>query len=104
MIAWQSVPSPEAKSCSAWRDLLPDGAEPKSKKKPGNYSPYCPVSRSRPPPAIDTANIKASQRRCGLPLDENDLWIAATALAMNATLVSRDTDFQAIEGLGLVQF
>jgi predicted nucleic acid-binding protein len=49
------------------------------------------------------ANVKASQQRRGLPLDENDLWIAATAIAMNATLVSRDSDFQAIEGLALVE-
>jgi predicted nucleic acid-binding protein len=49
------------------------------------------------------ANVKASQQRRGLPLDENDLWIAATALVMNTTLVSRDRDFQAIEGLALVQ-
>ena len=49
------------------------------------------------------ATAKASQQRRGLPLDENDLWIAATALAMNATLVSRDADFKAVEGLALVE-
>ena len=32
-------------------------------------------------------------------VDENDLWIAATALALGATLVTRDTDFNGIEGL-----
>jgi predicted nucleic acid-binding protein len=49
------------------------------------------------------AEVKISQQRRGLPLDENDLWIAATALAMDATLVSRDSDFQAIEGIAVVQ-
>jgi tRNA(fMet)-specific endonuclease VapC len=49
------------------------------------------------------ANVKVSQQRRGLPLDENDLWIAATALALDATLVSRDSDFRAIEGLALVE-
>ena len=49
------------------------------------------------------ANVKVSQQRRGLPLDENDLWIAATALVLDATLVSRDSDFQAIEGLALVE-
>lgn len=49
------------------------------------------------------ANVKAAQQRRGLPLDENDLWIAATALALNATLVSRDSDFQTIEELALVE-
>jgi hypothetical protein len=27
-------------------------------------------------------------------LDENDLWIAATALALDAVLITRDSDFQ----------
>ena len=49
------------------------------------------------------ANVKASQQRRGLPLDENDLWIAATTLAIDATLVSRDSDFHAVEGLAVVE-
>jgi predicted nucleic acid-binding protein len=49
------------------------------------------------------ADAKASQQRRGLPLDENDHWIAATALVLDATLVSRDGDFQAIEGLAVVE-
>ena len=49
------------------------------------------------------ANVKVSQQRRGLPLDENDLWIAATALVLDATLVSRDSDFQSIAGLSLVE-
>jgi len=39
----------------------------------------------------------SSKARSGL--DENDLWIAATALALGATLVSRDADVQQIGGL-----
>ena len=36
-----------------------------------------------PPAAADRyASVKISQQRRGLPLDENDLWIAATALVM----------------------
>src|SRR5262245_31317631 len=35
------------------------------------------------------ATIKLARQHQGLILDENDLWIAATALAMGATLVSR---------------
>jgi predicted nucleic acid-binding protein len=57
-----------------------------------------------PPGAADRyASMKISQQRRGLPLDENDLWIAATALVMEATLVSRDSDFQGVEGLALVE-
>jgi toxin FitB len=50
------------------------------------------------------ANVKASQQRRGLPLDENDLWIAATTLAIDATLVSRDSDFHAVEGRRCQEF
>lgn len=45
------------------------------------------------------ANLKATQQQRGLSLDENDLWIAATALLIGATLVTRDSDFQRIAGL-----
>ncbi|MCI0392836.1 MAG: PIN domain-containing protein [Acidobacteria bacterium] len=40
------------------------------------------------------ATVKLNRQLRGLALDENDLWIAATALALGATLVSRDNDFQ----------
>ncbi len=45
------------------------------------------------------AKIKLARQQKGLTLDENDLWIAATALALGAVLVSRDSDFQQIDGL-----
>jgi tRNA(fMet)-specific endonuclease VapC len=45
------------------------------------------------------AEIKITRERLGLVLDENDLWIAATALALGAVLVTRDRDFQRIDGL-----
>lgn len=35
-------------------------------------------------------------------MDENDLWIAATAMALEAILVSRDSDFDKVEGLRVV--
>lgn len=35
-------------------------------------------------------------------LDENDLWIAATAMSIGATLVSRDRDFRGIDGLSVI--
>jgi tRNA(fMet)-specific endonuclease VapC len=45
------------------------------------------------------ASVKLSRQRKGLTLNENDLWIAATTLALGAVLVSRDSDFQQIDGL-----
>ena len=43
--------------------------------------------------------LKWEAERKGTRLDENDLWIAATALALDAVLVTRDSDFQRIHGL-----
>lgn len=45
------------------------------------------------------ASVKIARERAGLALDENDLWIAATALALGAVLVTRDRDFQRVGGL-----
>ena len=45
------------------------------------------------------ASTKLSCQRKGVVLDENDLWIAATALALGATLVTRDKDFSQVDGL-----
>lgn len=45
------------------------------------------------------ARVKRETERKGMRLDENDLWIAATALSLRATLVTTDSDFQRISGL-----
>ena len=47
------------------------------------------------------AKVKVARQKKGLTLDENDLWIAACALAAPATLVSRDGDFRQIDGLAV---
>ena len=47
------------------------------------------------------AQIKAAAQEQGTPLGECDLWIAATALALDAILVTSDSDYQRIVGLGL---
>ncbi len=48
------------------------------------------------------AEIKAARQRQGLSLDENDIWVAATALSLGAALVTRDDDFAGIPGLVVV--
>ena len=48
------------------------------------------------------AELKVARRKRVLSLDENDLWIAATALALGACLVSRDGDFGAVTGLSVI--
>ena len=45
------------------------------------------------------ARVKIDRLSKGWNLDENDLWIIATALAMSATLISRDSDMCGIAGL-----
>ena len=45
------------------------------------------------------ATIKIARQQKGLTLDENDLWIAATTRSLGAVLISRDSDFQQINGL-----
>jgi predicted nucleic acid-binding protein len=47
------------------------------------------------------ARVKRERERAGLPMDENDLWIAATALVLGAVLVSRDADFTNVAGLSV---
>ena len=48
------------------------------------------------------AAVKLMRHQRGLALDENDLWIAATAPVLGATLVSRDGDFAGIQGLSVL--
>jgi predicted nucleic acid-binding protein len=48
------------------------------------------------------AHVKVTRQKNGLSLDENDLWIAATVLAIGARLVSRDREFAGIPGLAVV--
>jgi predicted nucleic acid-binding protein len=48
------------------------------------------------------AAVKLARQQRGLSLDENDLWVAATTLALGATLVSRDGDFRGVDGLTVV--
>jgi predicted nucleic acid-binding protein len=46
--------------------------------------------------------LRGRREREGRAMDTNDLWIAATAMALEATLVTRDGDFRLVEGLSLL--
>ena len=45
------------------------------------------------------ARLKREAQKLGKSLDECDLWIAATALALEAILVTSDSDFHRVQGL-----
>lgn len=47
------------------------------------------------------AELKTDCEARGATMGDNDLWIAATAVSVNATLVTCDTDFSRIGGLRL---
>ncbi|MBQ9623162.1 MAG: type II toxin-antitoxin system VapC family toxin [Treponema sp.] len=47
--------------------------------------------------------IKSNLKAKGRPIPENDIWIAATALAADLELVTADTDFENISGLCVVK-
>ena len=47
------------------------------------------------------APMKNYAEQQGTPLSENDLWIASTAMALDAILVTTDSDFQRIAEFGL---
>lgn len=47
------------------------------------------------------AQMKTQAEQQGTPLSDNDLWIAATAMTLDAILVTSDLDFQRLTGFGL---
>ncbi len=47
------------------------------------------------------AGLKAKLRAKGLPIPENDLWIAALCVETGSTLVTFDRHFASVDGLRL---
>ena len=54
--------------------------------------------------ALQYGSIKEHLRAQGKPIPENDIWIAAVTRRNALTLVSRDSHFEAIADLDLVQW
>ena len=50
------------------------------------------------------ARLKRSAEKAGTALDENDVWIAATAEALGAILVTSDSDFSRLPTLKVVNW
>ncbi len=50
---------------------------------------------------LGEADVKDALRRQGTPLPINDVWIAAHAMEVGATLVTFDAHFDAVKGLRL---
>ncbi len=49
-------------------------------------------------------SIKASLKRNGKPIPENDIWISALAIQHNLTLATRDNHFKEVEGLKIEEW
>lgn len=47
------------------------------------------------------AAIRAQLKRAGRPIPDNDIWIAATAIQHELTLITRDSHVEHIEGLAV---
>lgn len=54
------------------------------------------VDVNREPVLNAYADLSAHLKRAGRPMGQNDVWIAATARATGATLLTIDTDFDAL--------
>jgi tRNA(fMet)-specific endonuclease VapC len=48
-----------------------------------------------------TAKVRLGLERKGRPIPENDIWIAATAIALRGTLLTDDAHFNEVDGLVL---
>jgi tRNA(fMet)-specific endonuclease VapC len=49
--------------------------------------------------ALRFASLRSTLRRQGQIIGDHDIWIAATALQHDLTLITRDSGFQRISGL-----
>lgn len=58
--------------------------------------------------SVETAfmysKLKAGLKAKGKPIPENDLWIAASAMQLELTLITRDGHFNHIDNLSLQQW
>ncbi len=79
--------------------LAPGRRRQQLELKAGTLFDSVPCEPVSPAAADHYSRIKITREKAGRPMAENDAWIAATALSLQATLVSRDSDFSGIDGL-----
>ncbi len=81
---------------------LPDGRKRRElERKATEILAGFPCEALAPAVADMYADLRVSQEKLELRLDENDLWIAATARHLGATVVTRDADFRHVSGLAV---
>ncbi|MGQ9630272.1 MAG: type II toxin-antitoxin system VapC family toxin [bacterium] len=54
--------------------------------------------------AVRYATVRLKLKRMGHPIPENDIWVTATCLEIDATLLSRDTHFECIPDLRVINW
>lgn len=84
------------------------GAECSQRKKENAtvYSDFCEeITEIKPDSAVAPfyAKIKAQLKKDGHPIPENDIWIAACAMAYNLEVVTADAHFSFIKDLNLLK-
>lgn len=70
------------------------------------YSDFCDCLNLLVPDADVAKNygkVKAELKAKGHPIPENDIWIVATAISANLTLITADSDFEGISGLKVLR-
>ena len=50
------------------------------------------------------ASVRLDLKDAGHPIPENDIWVAATCLELNADLLSRDAHFAYVSGLRVIDW
>lgn len=54
--------------------------------------------------AIRYARVRLKLKKAGCPIPENDIWVAATCLHLEAPLLSKDGHFDNIPGLNVINW
>ncbi len=54
--------------------------------------------------AAHYAAVRSKLKKIGRPIPENDIWVAATCLELGVTLLSRDTHFNYIDDLPVINW